>query len=129
LESAARQFERLAPEYEQAAEKELSPLGEKEYRDVLFGLADSRFELAQYEEAIRAYNLIVHRFQTSPCAMSAYVQLAAAYEGLKRKDQAAAVFERAKWTLEKIPEVDFAREMGEPSKAYWERWIKSMEQQ
>ncbi len=129
LESAARQFERLAPEYEYAAGREMTPLAEKEYRDVLFGLADSRFELGQFEEAVRTYNLIVHRFQTSPCAMSAYVQLAAAYEGLKRKDQASAVFERAKWTLEKIPEQDFARELGEPSKAYWQNWIKSMEQQ
>jgi tetratricopeptide (TPR) repeat protein len=129
LESAMRQFERLAPEYEQAAGRQLSPLGEKEYRDVLFGLADSQFELGRFEEAIRTYNLIVHRFQTSPCAMSAYVQLAASYEGLKRKDQASAVFERAKWTLEKIPDVEFAREMGEPSKAYWQNWIKSMEQQ
>jgi tetratricopeptide (TPR) repeat protein len=129
LESAARQFERLAPQYEQAAGREMTPLADKEYRDVLFGLADSQFELGQFEEAVRTYNLIVHRFQTSPCAMSAYVQLAAAYEGLKRKDQASAVFERAKWTLEKIPDVDFAKEMGEPSKAYWQNWIKSMEQQ
>jgi tetratricopeptide (TPR) repeat protein len=127
LESAVGEFRRLMQEYELLPQAEQTPLRREEYQNVLFGLADSLYELGNYEEAIKVYNVIVHRFQTSPCAMSAYVQLAAAYETIGRADQATAVFERARWTLEKIPENAFGRNLGEPTKQYWANWIKSIQ--
>jgi hypothetical protein len=59
--------------------------------------------------------------------MPAYVQLARAYLKMGRTDQYMAALERARWTLEKIPEEAFGRQLGAPSKQYWQHWIQTMQ--
>ena len=127
LSSAVGQFERLKKIYEQMPQDRMTALGEQEYRDILFGLADSLYELDRFEEAVKIYNVIVYRFQLDPSAMAAYVKLVTIYESMGHKDKSKAVFERAGWTLEKIPESKFAARLGEPSKQYWENWIRTMQ--
>jgi len=127
LQSAADQFKLLVPIYEQMPQDEMTSLGRQEYQDILFALADSLYELDRFEEAVKIYNVIVYQFQMDPCAMAAYVKLATAYQKMGHWDKAKAVFERAHWTLEKIPEGAFASRLGEPSKPYWENWIQVMQ--
>ena len=126
LQSAIAEFVGLVQRYEQLSEA-ITPLQRREYRSVLFDLADSYDELDRTEEAIKAYNVIIYRFESLPCVMPAYVQLARMYLKMGRLDQYMAVLERARWTLEKIPEKAFVAQLGAPSKQYWEDWIRTMQ--
>lgn len=127
LQHAITEYRKLAKLFEQLPRDEMTRLRSQEYRNVLFDLADSLSELGQTEEAITAYGVIIYQLQTSPEVMSAYVQLARAYLAMGRTDQYMAVLERARWTLEKIPEEAFARQLGGPSKQYWTNWIQTMQ--
>lgn len=126
--SAADQYRQLAKDYESLAPEAMTPLRQQEYCTVLFEQAECLIELGRLDEATALYNVVVYRFQMDPCVMAAYVRLAAAHEKAGHKDKARAVYERARWTLEKIPEEAFAMRIGEPSKQYWAHWIQTMQQ-
>lgn len=126
LQSAIEDYRRLVELYERQS-VQLDPLRQQEYRNVMFELADSLFDLGLTEEARQAYNLIVYRFENLPAVMPAYVQLAAIYQGLGERDQLSAVLERAKWTLEKIPDQKFLEQVGGPTKGYWQDWIRKVQ--
>ena len=127
LQSAVAQYEQLVKRYEQLSPEQMTVLRRQEYQGILFDLADSLFELGRTDEAIAAYGVVIYRLQTSPDVMSAYVQLARAHLMSGRTDQYMAVLERARWTLEKIPDEAFARQLGTPSKAYWQNWIRTLQ--
>jgi len=84
-------------------------------------------ELDRFEDAVKICNVIIYQFRMDPCVMGAYVKLATAQLRMGYEDKARAVFERARWTLEKIPEWAFAFRLGEPSKPYWGNWIRVMQ--
>ncbi|MBN2583801.1 MAG: tetratricopeptide repeat protein [Planctomycetes bacterium] len=127
-QSAIEQYRQRVRDYEALPRQDLTLLREQEYRAILFEQAECLLELGRLDEATTIYNTIVYRFQMDPCVMAAYVKLATAYETSGHKDKAQAVYERAQWTLEKIPEEAFAMRIGEPSKQYWANWIQTMRQ-
>lgn len=125
LQAAIDAYRGLSRQYD-ALPVPLSRLQRQEHRGILFDLADSLYELGRTEEAIRAYNIIIYRYESDPCVMAAYVQLANIFQTLGRADRFEAILERAYWTLEKIPAPVFVARFGGASKGYWQNWLRAM---
>lgn len=127
LQQAIEEFEAIIERYESLPAEAMDELHEQQYQASLFDLAACLHELGRIDEAVRVYNVIVYRFQTSPSVMSAYVKLADIYLAGGQNDEYAAVLERARWTLEKIPDQAFAARLGAPGKQHWLNWIQTMQ--
>lgn len=125
LRAAIDAYRRLSRHYDELPAL-LPRLQRQEHRAVLFDLADSLHELGRTEEAIQAYNIIIYRYESAPCVMAAYVQLANIFQAMGQTDQFAATVERAYWTLEKIPAPVFVARFGGASKDYWQNWLRAM---
>jgi tetratricopeptide (TPR) repeat protein len=89
-----------------------------------FYRADCLFDLQEYDDAIKLYDLAARRYQTDPGALAAYVQIVNAYVALGKPTEAGAANERAKWMLKRIPPEAFASERAfNISRQYWEQWL------
>ncbi len=89
-----------------------------------FYRADCLYDLATYEEAIRAYDAAAFRYQEDPSALAAYVQIVNSYCALGKIDEAKTANERAKWLLRRMPQESFTDGSFAMPKAYWEQWLK-----
>lgn len=92
-----------------------------------FYQADCQYDLGDYRNAIRLYDVAAGRYQNDPSALAAYVQIVNAYCALGKPSEAKTANERAKWLLRKMPagSFDAAGNGGPPmSKQYWEQWLK-----
>jgi tetratricopeptide (TPR) repeat protein len=89
-----------------------------------FYRADCLFDLNEFDESIKLYDVAARRYQNDPSALAAYVQIVNAYVALNRPDDARAANERAKWMLRRIPPDAFAQAgTFNISKQYWEQWL------
>ena len=86
-----------------------------------FYRADCVYDLGNYEEAIRLYDLAAFRYQDDPSALAAYIQIVNSYCALGKVQEAKTANERAKWLLRKMPTESFANGM---PKEYWEKWLQ-----
>ena len=89
-----------------------------------FYRADCLFDLQEYDDAIKLYDLAARRYQSDPGALAAYVQIVNSYVALNKPSEARAANERAKWMLKRIPPEAFAGERAfNISRQYWEQWL------
>jgi tetratricopeptide (TPR) repeat protein len=66
-------------------------------------------DLGQLDTAINAYFTAANRYQHSPEAIDAYVQIAGVYRRLERPTEARRAIEQAKVVLRRLkPDADFA---------------------
>ena len=86
-----------------------------------FYRADCLFDLNEFDEAIKLYDVAAKRYQTDPSALSAYVQIVNAYIALNKPDEARAANERAKWMYHRLPPTAFAQ--AGISAQSWEQWL------
>lgn len=92
-----------------------------------FYQADCTYDLGDFRNAIRLYDVAAGRYQNDPSALAAYVQIVNAYCALGKLSEARTANERAKWLLRKMPAgaFDAAGDGGPPmSKEYWEQWLR-----
>ncbi len=89
-----------------------------------FYRADCQYDLGEYEEAIRLYDIAAFRYQDDPSALAAYVQIVNANCALGRMEQAKTANERAKWLLRRMPPEAFTDGSFAMPKQYWEQWLK-----
>lgn len=73
------------------------------FRNCYFGIADLKFELQEYEEALQAYRLIVNRYSNEPEALEAIVQTVRCYEKLEKPQLIRPAINNALLTLNRIP--------------------------
>lgn len=78
-------------------------------RNTYFHRADALFDLANYEEAVKAYYSAANRYHDSPAALEAFVQIAACQRRLGKWSEAKGTLNQAKAALGQMPEADFAR--------------------
>lgn len=86
-----------------------------------FYRADCLFDLNQFDEAIKLYDVAARRYQNDPSALAAYVQIVNSYVALNKPEEARAANERAKWMLHRLPPDAF--EQSGLSKQYREQWL------
>lgn len=89
-----------------------------------FYRADCLFDLGEFDEAIKQYDVAARRYQNDPGALAAYVQIVNAYVALNRPEEARAANERAKWMLRRLPPDAFADNTAfNISRQNWEQWL------
>lgn len=88
-----------------------------------FYRADCLFDLLDYDNAIKFYDMAARRYQNDPSALAAYVQIVNAYVALDKPNEARAANERAKWMLRRIPPEAFGEGSFNISRQYWEQWL------
>ena len=89
-----------------------------------FYRADCLYDLGQYEEAIRLYDVASLRYQDDSSALSAYVQIVNAYCELGKFNEARHANERAKTLLLRMPADAFNDGAFPMPREYWDRWLK-----
>lgn len=88
-----------------------------------FYRADCLFDLLDYDQAIKFYDIAARRYQNDPSALAAYVQIVNSYVALNKPNEARAANERAKWMLRRIPPEAFGESSFNISRQYWEQWL------
>lgn len=88
-----------------------------------FYRADCLFDLLDYDNAIKFYDIAARRYQNDPSALAAYVQIVNSYIALNKPNEARAANERAKWMLRRIPPEAFGDNTFNISRQYWEQWL------
>lgn len=89
-----------------------------------FYRADCLYDLGEYADAIKLYDVAAFRYQDDPSALAAYVQIVNSYCRLGKTAEAKAANERAKWLLRRIPPESFSNGSFAMPKEYWEQWLK-----
>lgn len=89
-----------------------------------FYRGDCLYDLGDYADAIKLYEVASFRYQDDPSALAAYVQIVNAYCAMGKLDDARTANERAKWLLRRMPAEAFADGSFSMPKSYWEQWLK-----
>ena len=92
-------------------------------RQAAFALAECRFDLGQYDEALRIYEVLSVRYHHQ---VDGLIALRAAWQchGVKMKhEQARATLERIRVTLREMPASAFDESTDIRSRRWWENWV------
>ena len=87
---------------ERQENRRLSEVELKTLRNCYFAIGATWFDLGEYENAIRAYTAASTRYQNSPEALEAYVQIARAYQRTSNPEEARATLKRAEEVLKRL---------------------------
>jgi tetratricopeptide (TPR) repeat protein len=105
---------------------DLSALEQSHLRAAYLHRADCLFDVGQYDTAVEAYREAVWRYENSPVAVSASMQIVLAHQNLGQSADARAALRRMEWLLRKIPAGSFESEPGMSSKHYWESMVQRL---
>ena len=104
LQAATTEFETLMGILINKQEQgELSSVENRILRNCIFGKADALFDLAQYEEAIKAYSSATNRYQQQEECLEAYVQIAICQRKLNRSADSRRTLDQANKVLGRMP--------------------------
>ncbi len=81
---------------------ELSPLEKAMLRNSYFAIGDILYTLEQYDAAVKAYTLATNRYQNYPEVLEAYLQIARAYQRMRKPVDARIALEQAKGVLGRL---------------------------
>ena len=87
---------------ERQERQQLTEVERKTLRNCYFAIGATWFDLGDYENAIRAYTAASTRYQNSPEALEAYVQIARAYQRLSNPQEARATVRRGEEVLKRL---------------------------
>lgn len=73
-------------------------------RNCYLGVADTLFELDDFDSAIEAYTAVISRYQRQPVALQAYLQTVRAQHRLNKHDEARRTLKRARNVLKQMDE-------------------------
>src|SRR5205807_1001787 len=114
------------------AARALSKSGEILLKQAFFALADCRFYLREYDEAIRLYDGLASRYQHEYESLVALRQLWRCYVIPADKtywSKADATLQRARAVLNEMGDAVFQGRAGTDSREGWERWINESAEQ
>ena len=93
---------------ERQESQQLTEVQQKTLRNCYFAIGATWFDLGDYENAIRSYTAASTRYQNSPEALEAYIQIARAYQRLSNPQEARATVRRGEEVLKRLEsQVDF----------------------
>ncbi len=87
---------------ERQEKQQLTEVERKTLRNCYFAIGANWFELGDYENAIQSYTAASTRYQNSPEALEAYVQIARAYGRLNNPLEARATVRRGEEVLKRL---------------------------
>ncbi len=103
-----------------------TPLDNLQLRNSAFYLADCRFEMKDYDTAIRLYDAARERYPSDPASLVAMVQIVNAYLAKGDGERARAANDRALRFYKSLPESAWLDPNLPMGKREWQRWLDSM---
>lgn len=94
-----------------------------------FAQCECAFDLGQYREAIRLYEIIFPRYPHQVEGLMALKQITRCYWLLNEAGQAREVVKRLRTTLKDLKDTAFSDQAADTSRAYWEEWLDWASQQ
>jgi TolA-binding protein len=124
LEKAAAAYEKLVEEL--AARAETGSLAASEssmLNQAAFALADCRFDLGDYKEALKIYDFLAQRHPKKPEQLTALSQLWRCYWALDQVDKARQIAQQVAAALKELDETTFKNQQDHPIRKEWQQWL------
>jgi len=100
-------------------QRALTSIEERTLRNCYFNRPDVLFDQGKYTEAIAAYSSATNKYNDSPTALEAFVQISRCYRQLQRTAEARGAVEQAKVLLSRIPDDVDMSQTTRYSRAEW----------
>jgi tetratricopeptide (TPR) repeat protein len=126
LQRAAELYDETRKSLETRDPARLTKLESLHLRNSSFYVADCRFELRDYENAIRLYDAAREKYSSDPASLVAMVQIVNAYVEQGDMKRAATAQERARRFYDSLPVSAWSDPNLPMSRDDWARWLKSM---
>lgn len=133
LQRAAANYQKLTDDLEaRSATTPLTPAETAIYRQAMLARADCRFNLGQFDEAVRLYDQIATRCRRDVDGLLALRELWRCYAVQIQKDRnnvdlARATLERIRITLNSLDDSAFQDRPEAQRRAAWEKWLTDSE--
>ena len=124
LESARNYFDRVIDFYNKIPEDRRSRIDQLYLRHCWLYRADCLFDMGQYHEAAELYELATLRYQLTPTALAAFVQIVNCHIKMGNLTEARSSNQRAIWQLRKMPDEAFADGSSRFSRQQWQEWFE-----
>lgn len=128
LAQAREYFNRSIDFFEKQPEGRLTALDQLYLRQSYLYRGDCLYDLGLYREAFDSYERTVLRYQRTPSALAALVQMANCQLRMGNYPEARAANEQARWQLRQMPDQVIASGSGNFSRVEWETWFNSLDQ-
>ncbi|MBN1436479.1 MAG: tetratricopeptide repeat protein [Sedimentisphaerales bacterium] len=123
LQNARDYFERAIDFYSNMPESRYSDLDHLYLRHCRIYRADTLFDLGQYSEALRGYEEVALRYQLTPTALSAFVQIVNCQLKLGNYAAARAANRRAILQLDRMSDEDLNEGAMPFTRNQWQDWF------
>ena len=123
LKNAQEYYQRAMEFFGSLPEQRRSQLDEMYLRHCYLYRADCLFDLGQYREAAHRYEAAIGRYQLTPTALAAFVQMVNCQIKLGYVAEASSTNERAIWQLRKMPDSALAAGPVSLAREQWEDWF------
>lgn len=123
LEQAREYFNRAIEAYTRIPEGRRSKLDEMYLRHCWLYRADCLYDLGQYRKAAQLYELAALRYQLTPTALAAFVQIVNCHLRLNNPAEARSTTQRAIWQLREMPDAVFAGGPTRLTRQQWQDWF------
>jgi tetratricopeptide (TPR) repeat protein len=124
LDVATLNYQRVADELSTArASRALSRDEETLFRQAVFAVAECKFKLGQYDDALKQYEELSKRF---PLEVEELIALLNAWRcyGMKfQNDKAKATLDRIRLSLQAMPNTAFDNSSEPRTRRWWENWL------
>ena len=127
LDQAQRYFQKAIDLYESLPAHSRSDIENMYLRECWLYSADCLFDLHRYNEAVSVYEAAALRYQLSPVALTALMQIVNCYIKLGSFDDARSANQRALWQLGKISDETVAAGASSFSRQQWSDWFNWIE--
>jgi len=128
LGSARDYFEKAIAFYEKIPEGRRTELDRLYLRHSWMYRGDCEFDLGRYAEAVSVYEEVALRYQLTPTALQALMQIVNCHVRLGNQKEAGVANRRALWQLEKMSDAELAAAPVGKDRAAWKAWFQWMEQ-
>lgn len=125
LETALVNYERAAMGIEGKEPRKRRALETLYLRNAMFYLGDCSFDLGDFDEAVRRYEIAKERFPNDPASLVAMVQVVNAYVERGDYERARTANERARRFYESLPESVWDDPNLPMTRRDWERWLEA----
>ncbi len=120
----AENYFRLAMNfYENLAPANFTDLDELYLRHSCMSRADCLFEMGQFDKAVLVYEDVAMRYQLTPTALMAFMQVMNCHLKMDRPDEARSANRRALWQLSKMPDDVLASNSWTMNRQQWQEWF------
>jgi tetratricopeptide (TPR) repeat protein len=124
LEQGQVLYSQVISDLESRSELSMTDAQRLYLRNSYFYRADCAYDLGRFETAIELYDLAAKRYDRDPSSLVALVQIVNAYCELGDVQAAAAMNNRARDHLSRIPEEAFENPNLPMQREHWQRWLQ-----